>query len=302
MRTYGIAFTMMALAFFMPSLLFAQTACGEIPPPSFECPSSMTIACDFSSGEPMWRCVDAPQETQPPSDPVSPPPEEQPPASTPADPAPSEPTPTPTPVMASEPVTPTSPVFPEASAPTPEQSMEAPITETLPEDVPVPEPTLFETTPSVPMFDTITTTIAPSLPSWFDVLVGAVGMLFVTLGAQKVMSKVTKKGQRPCQYCSGRGYERITTTGECSTCNGTKLVDEEIEGSVACKHCSGSGEDPCHTCEGDGWLNDKHCSSCAGTGNQAKDEKGNRPECCTCHGQGEASAAVRRKVPCPDCV
>lgn len=55
----------------------------------------------------------------------------------------------------------------------------------------------------------------------------------------KTIHLANKKG---CSTCSGTGCD-----GECPTCKGTKLVDDEL-----CPTCEGTGQDVCATCNGAG--------------------------------------------------
>jgi len=133
---------------------------------------------------------------------------------------------------------------------------------------------------------------------WRPMLVGAFAGILSLFGIQTGVKKMKNKGSTQCSCCKGTGRESSCDT--CSTCNGTKVVDDTQDLSGPCLPCGGSGEETCTSCEGKVELEgNASCAACALTGKN-REENGEPVECGLC-GEGELSGTVKRQVPCPKC-
>jgi len=136
---------------------------------------------------------------------------------------------------------------------------------------------------------------------------GAIAMLALLLGMQKVMRDRKMNSPTRCKYCFGTGEEPKEITEACAECEGAGQVEDENEPATECKHCEGEGEDPCHLCKGSGKdAAGQECPDCKGggktlTGKQDEDGEDEVADCEICNGEGEVSATIKRMLACEKC-
>jgi len=152
--------------------------------------------------------------------------------------------------------------------------------------------------------------VPSSLDLAYSFIVGAMAMLGLVLGAQKVARVRRAKTRKRCPYCHGSGEEQKQKKDEpakCDECDGTGQVEDEDEATIECVHCKGEGEDPCHACKGTGKTRaGQECPVCKGggltlTGKQDNHGEDEVADCEICHGEGEVEPTIKKMVTCEKC-
>jgi hypothetical protein len=175
---------------------------------------------------------------------------------------------------------------------------------TTPQPVAAPIPSPAPSQPVVSLDDVkdIVDTAAEHAPSSlspiFAAISGVLAGIIALLGIQSLLKSRKKKGSKPCPQCKGNGH--VDEADICTTCNGTRLAEEEQDVSAECLRCKGEGVEPCPACRGEGKKGGVDCAACTGSGTK-KDEDDADIDCSLCGGEGELSTTVKRPVPCPDC-
>ncbi len=296
----AIAYAIIALSF--PVAVFAQTdgGTGSVEPaPAVTAPRESALA-------------------------PAPSPQEAPPAAQQQAVASPSPTPSPSPASAAAaPAPPPSPALMPAARPSPSPSPAA--TNAAPEAVAAPTSQPDEP-PSLEDVQGAVEEIAEYAPEPMQpvlaAVAGALGGIVFMLGLWEFLKRLKHRGKKDCDHCGGTGTQ--SDDGKCGLCGGSKKIEKEVEVTIACTHCKGSGTDPCHHCSGTGKMSLPNppqsqeelegwppCDFCGGSGKkkvgagrdwgEANDAMKGDFACCFCHGKKTATFKQKVQIDCPLC-
>lgn len=157
----------------------------------------------------------------------------------------------------------------------------------------------------------------------FAAVAGALGGIVFMFGLWEFLKRFKGKDKKPCDGCGGTGTKPADE--KCRVCGGTRKIEKEIEVTIACLHCKGTGTDPCHHCSGTGKMSMPNppqsqeelegwppCDFCGGSGKkkvgagrdwgEANDAMKGDFACCFCRGKKTETFKQKVQIDCPLCV
>ena len=290
----------------------AETNCDSQPKPAFSCPPGYGMMCIPVGGD-HWGCG---RENASGGIDEAPPVQEMQIAPV-AQPVATEPAPTSVQTAPSEPAKPAAQPTIAAAAPVPSSAAPEPSDQPQVDE----EPSL-ELGEAQELLENASEIAPPFLESKLVAAAEAIGAMVFLLGLWEWLKRMREKKTGKCGRCGGD--TKAEEKRPCPVCRGAGKLEKEIEVTVPCGHCKGSGTDPCHHCGGTGKMSMPNpaqsqeelegwppCDFCGGSGKKkigagrdwgkANDAMKGDFACCFCHGKKSETFKKTIELSCPAC-